>query len=68
MQDTKREDARGMLIGGLIVLGVGTLFLLHNLGIIPDMDVIWPLFPIIVGIALIVGALLKMRGAGASGP
>ena len=56
-----------LLIGGLIVLGVGVLFLLHNLGVIPDMDVIWPVFPIIVGIALIVGALLRMRGTGTAG-
>ena len=68
MRDQRRDDARGMLIGGLIVLGVGVLFLLHNLGIIPDMDVVWPVFPIIVGIALIVGALLRMRGTGATGP
>ena len=60
----KKDDARGMLIGGLIVLGVGILFLLHNLGVIPDMDVIWPIFPIVVGLALIVGALTKMRGGG----
>jgi hypothetical protein len=68
MREQRRDDARGMLIGGLIVLGVGVLFLLHNLGVIPDMDVIWPVFPIIVGIALIVGALLRMRGTGAAGP
>jgi len=68
MREQRRDDARGMLIGGLIVLGVGVLFLLHNLGVIPDMDVIWPVFPIIVGIALIVGALLRMRGTGTAGP
>jgi hypothetical protein len=67
MREQRRDDARGMLIGGLIVLGVGVLFLLHNLGVIPDMDVIWPVFPIIVGIALIVGALLRMRGTGTAG-
>jgi len=61
----KRDDPRGMLMGGLIVLGVGILFLLHNLGVIPDMDVIWPIFPIIVGLALIVGALMRMRHGGA---
>ena len=68
MRDQRRDDGRGMLIGGLIVLGVGVLFLLHNLGIIPDMDVVWPIFPIVVGVALIVGALLRMRGTGATGP
>ncbi len=68
MGDHRRDEGRGMLMGGLIVLGVGVLFLLHNLGIIPDMDVIWPVIPIVVGIALIVGALLRMRGTGATGP
>lgn len=60
----KRDDARGMMIGGLIVLGVGVLFLLHNLGYVPDFEILWPVFPIIVGVALIIGALFRMRGPG----
>ena len=64
MTGGRKDESRGMLMGGLIVLGVGILFLLHNLGVIPDMDVIWPVFPIIVGVVLIVGALLKMRSEG----
>jgi hypothetical protein len=63
----RRDDPRGMLMGGLIVLGVGVLFLLHNLGLIPDMEVVWPMFPILVGLALIVGALMRMRDAGGGG-
>ena len=50
-----------MLTGGLIVLGVGVLFLLHNLEIIPGLGTMWPLFPIIVGLALIVSAFYKGR-------
>jgi hypothetical protein len=64
MTGGRKDESRGMLMGGLIVLGVGILFLLHNLGVIPDMDVIWPVFPIIVGVVLVVGALLKMRSEG----
>ncbi len=57
----RQDDRRGMLTGGLIVLGVGVMFLLVNLDIIPHLGRMWPLFPIIVGIALIVSALLKGR-------
>jgi hypothetical protein len=64
MTGGRKDESRGMLMGGLIVLGVGILFLLLNLGVIPDMDVIWPVFPIIVGVVLVVGALLKMRSEG----
>ena len=60
----KHDDVRGMVIGGLITLGVGVLFLLHNLDIIPGFDVIWPIIPIIVGISLILGAIFKSRGQG----
>jgi hypothetical protein len=56
-EQTNHSERRGMLTGGLIVLGVGVLFLLHNLDIIPGMHVIWPVIPIIVGLALIVGGL-----------
>jgi len=53
------EDRRGMLIGGFIVLGAGTIFLLSNLRIIPDIGEMWPLLPIVVGIALIIGSFMK---------
>jgi len=53
------EERRGLLIGGVITLGIGTLFLLSNLEVIPSIHEMWPLLPIIVGIALIVGALKK---------
>ncbi|HKY32462.1 MAG TPA: DUF5668 domain-containing protein [Candidatus Polarisedimenticolia bacterium] len=68
MGQNERDDARGMLIGGLAALGVGVIFLLHNLGVIPDMDVSWPIFPILAGVGLIAGALIKMRRAGGPGP
>ena len=60
MSDKKMEtDRRGMLIGGLITLGVGLIFLLSNLGIMPGIGQMWPMFPIIVGVALIIGAFYK---------
>ncbi len=53
------EDRTGMLIGGSIVLGVGALFLLVNMDILPPLDDSWPFFLIIVGLALIIGGLFK---------
>ncbi len=49
----------GQVQAGLIVLGVGVIFLLSNLGFIPDVGDMWPLFPIVVGLALIVGGLMR---------
>ena len=60
MPETKMDESRrGMLIGGLITLGVGTIFLLVNLEILPNIGDMWPLIPIIVGISLIAGAFSK---------
>ena len=60
MSDKKMEsERRGMLIGGLITLGVGLIFLLINLDILPEMRDMWPMIPIIVGVALIIGSFYK---------
>ena len=48
-----------MLIGGMIVTGVGVLFLMVELDIIPSVGRMWPVIPIIVGVALIVGSFRK---------
>jgi hypothetical protein len=53
------EDRRGMLIGGLITLGVGLIFLLSNLDILPEIGEMWPMIPIIVGVSLIIGSFFK---------
>jgi uncharacterized membrane protein HdeD (DUF308 family) len=55
----KKEDRHGMVIGGLIVLGLGVVFLLSNLEIIPDVGTMWPLVLVVVGIAILVGAVVK---------
>jgi Domain of unknown function (DUF5668) len=59
--DRKDSDWRGGVIGGVIMLGVGTLFLLSNLELIPDIHVMWPVIVMIVGLALILGSLRKGR-------
>jgi hypothetical protein len=48
-----------MMIGGLIVLGLGVVFLLANLEIIPDFGTMWPLILVVIGIALLIGAVVK---------
>lgn len=55
----EKDDRHGMVIGGLIVLGLGVIFLLSNLDIIPDFGTMWPLVLVVIGIALLVGAVLK---------
>ena len=62
MSDKKTdEDRRGLLIGGMITMGVGLIFLLNNLGILPDIGEMWPLIPIVVGISLIVASFYKSK-------
>jgi hypothetical protein len=60
----EKEDRHGMMIGGLIVLGLGIVFLLANLEIIPDFGTMWPLMLVVVGIALLVGAVVKKEKKG----
>ncbi len=55
------EARSGQMIGGLIVLGVGLLFLLVNMDILPPLRDTWPFFMIIVGVALIAGALFRKK-------
>ena len=58
-KEEEKEDRHGMVIGGIIVLGIGIVFLLSNLGIIPHVGRMWPLILVVVGIALLIGALVK---------
>ena len=58
-KEEEKEDRHGMVIGGIIVLGSGIVFLLSNLRIIPHIGEMWPLFMVVVGIALLIGAIVK---------
>jgi len=49
----------GNIIWGAILIGLGLLFLLMNLGMLPDLGDMWPAVIIIVGLALIIGAFCK---------
>ena len=61
MTDCKKDDSRGSMVGGIIILGVGLYFLAWNMDIIPDPGESWPIFLIIVGVALVVGNLFKSK-------
>lgn len=58
-KEKEKEDRHGMVIGGIIVLGIGILFLLSNLDIIPHIGKMWPLILVVVGLALLIGAVIK---------
>ncbi len=61
MEQDSKKDSRGSLIGGIILIGIGFIFLLSNLGIIPHIGSMWPLFLIIVGIAIILGGSRRSK-------
>jgi hypothetical protein len=68
MSDQKtNSERRGTLTGGVIVLGVGVLFLLINMDILPSMHDSWPVIPIIVGVALIVSSFYRGKDSDKSG-
>ena len=53
----KKSKDKGSITAGFIMIGMGLVFLLSNMGIIPDLGEMWPLFLIIVGASLLIGAL-----------
>jgi uncharacterized membrane protein AbrB (regulator of aidB expression) len=56
----KQKDPRGKMVSGIILLGIGVVFLLNNFDILV-IDESWPLIIIIVGLALLVGALFRKQ-------
>jgi hypothetical protein len=52
----EKDDRHGKLIGGIILIGIGLIFLLSNWGIIPDFSESWPIVLIVIGVALILVA------------
>ena len=61
MEQDSKKNSRSNLIGGIILIGVGFIFLLSNLGIVPHVGTMWPMFLIIVGIAIIVGGSRRKK-------
>jgi hypothetical protein len=54
-------DHSGHYIGGMILVGLGTLFLLINFNIIPSWGESWPAILIIIGLGLIIGGLTRKK-------
>ena len=55
----EKNDRHGKLIGGIILIGIGLVFLLSNWEIIPDFSESWPIVIIVIGVALLLGARRK---------
>ncbi|MEW5876050.1 MAG: DUF5668 domain-containing protein [Candidatus Zixiibacteriota bacterium] len=58
MAEAKAKDkaaTRGGLVSGIILTGIGVLFLLQNFGFL-EFSHSWPLILIVIGLALIVGS------------
>ena len=49
------------IFGGIIITGIGVLFLLINLDILPGIGDLWPAIIIIVGLALIIRNLTERK-------
>ena len=61
-QNNEKDETRhGLIIGGIILIGIGGVFLAINMGWMPFVGDSWPVIPIIVGIALIIGAFTRSR-------
>lgn len=59
----KKSKKQGSITAGFILLGIGLIFLLDNLEIIPGLDKTWPLFLIIIGASLLIGAMRDKQAA-----
>jgi len=55
----EKDDRHGKLIGGIILIGIGLVFLLSNWNLIPDFSESWPIILVVIGFALLLGALRK---------
>ncbi len=58
----EKEDRSGPLVGGLILILLGGLFLLQQADMLPEAD-IWPYFLFGIGCILLIQALLRSTGA-----
>jgi putative Mn2+ efflux pump MntP len=61
----KQKDPRGKMISGIILLGLGVLFLLNNLDVI-YFEESWPFILILVGLAMLIGAMFRNRDSESS--
>lgn len=60
---SEAETKRGLLIGGIILIGLGVFFLMVQQGWITMLTHSWPVILIIIGVALLIGSLTRSRQA-----
>lgn len=57
-------DRRGPIIGGLILIGIGVLFLLREIAPGIDVGSLWPIASVLLGIALVILSIRPDRREG----
>jgi hypothetical protein len=58
-ENNKKNNRSGTITGALILIFLGVAFLLINFGVLPDWGDSWPIFIIVIGLALIIGTFAK---------
>jgi hypothetical protein len=59
----KRDDRSGTIMAAMGMIGVGVVFLLINLNILPSWRDSWPIFLIAIGVAMVIGAFTRGKPA-----
>lgn len=64
-KEKRRKEKRPPIVSGVIWLGIGLFMLAGQRNLIGDIetDQLWPLIIILVGVAVIVGAMRRNRSA-----
>jgi membrane protein DedA with SNARE-associated domain len=62
----RRDQCKGGLTWGIVLIAIGVIFLLSNWGIIPDFWESWPIILIVIGVVLIIAAKRKKKEEGKS--
>lgn len=55
------NDLSGTVTGAFVLIGLGTMILLINSGILPRWNDAWPAILIVIGVAMLVGAMFKKK-------
>jgi hypothetical protein len=63
MSDTKKKvrKEKRPIVSGIIFLGIGLFLLSQTTNLLPSIEHSWPIFIIIVGLALILGSLFRRK-------
>lgn len=63
MSETRKKvrKEKRPIVSGIIFLGIGLFLLTQTTNLLPSIEQSWPIFIIIVGLALILGSLFKRK-------